>query len=225
MSRSASFRRGPVWYHPMMRSRATTGARRKVASSVDGPAWCKRKPEAQSAATRHSMIIHPAAGALTVDLFEHGKHVLQVAVVEEPDGGVPVILLKWHCSHTPIAQVTIKSNTLVPRADPPLIATVQRPSIGRTPRESRPPPPRPRTRKTVGDVHAALVRFPEQQADHPFPGVPRRRAVVVVDHAEQHQRVHDNDPKLLLRRRHCCSGRAGPLLCLPSCSRREMIAL
>ena len=34
---------------------------------------------------------------LTVDLLEHAEHVLQVAVVQEPDAGVLLILLKRHC--------------------------------------------------------------------------------------------------------------------------------
>jgi hypothetical protein len=35
---------------------------------------------------------------LTVHLLEHAEHVLKVAVVQEPDAGVPLILLKGHCS-------------------------------------------------------------------------------------------------------------------------------
>ena len=38
-----------------------------------------------------------SAMRLTVDLLEHPEHVLQVAVIQEPDGGVLVILLKRNC--------------------------------------------------------------------------------------------------------------------------------
>ena len=34
---------------------------------------------------------------LTIDLLEHLVHDLHVRVVEEPDRGVVVILLEWHC--------------------------------------------------------------------------------------------------------------------------------
>ena len=34
----------------------------------------------------------------TIDFFEHAEHVFQVAVVQEPDGRVPVILLIRHCA-------------------------------------------------------------------------------------------------------------------------------
>jgi hypothetical protein len=33
---------------------------------------------------------------LTIDLLEHPEHVFQVAVVQKPDRGVLVILLKWN---------------------------------------------------------------------------------------------------------------------------------
>lgn len=36
------------------------------------------------------------APSLTVDLLEHAEHVLEVRVVQEPDGGVLVVLLKGH---------------------------------------------------------------------------------------------------------------------------------
>ena len=36
----------------------------------------------------------------TIDLLEHAEHVLQVGVVQEPYGGVPVILLIRHWNHT-----------------------------------------------------------------------------------------------------------------------------
>lgn len=43
---------------------------------------------------------------LTVDLLEHPEHVLQVAVVQEPNGGVLVILLKGNCAENTTVAVT-----------------------------------------------------------------------------------------------------------------------
>mmetsp|Transcript_6512 Transcript_6512/g.16802 ORF Transcript_6512/g.16802 Transcript_6512/m.16802 type:complete len:369 (-) Transcript_6512:186-1292(-) len=43
----------------------------------------------------------------------------------------------------------------------------------------------------VGHVHDALLHLAEQHPDHPLPRV-LRYAVVVVDHRQQHQRVHDH---------------------------------
>mmetsp|Transcript_1574 Transcript_1574/g.4971 ORF Transcript_1574/g.4971 Transcript_1574/m.4971 type:complete len:242 (+) Transcript_1574:514-1239(+) len=45
--------------------------------------------------------------------------------------------------------------------------------------------------KRVGDVHLPLVRLAQQHAHHAVTRV-LRYAVVVVNHAEQHQRVHDD---------------------------------
>jgi regulator of RNase E activity RraA len=39
----------------------------------------------------------PRGPPLTVDLFEHAKHVLQVAVIQKPNGGILVIFLERHC--------------------------------------------------------------------------------------------------------------------------------
>lgn len=37
----------------------------------------------------------------TIDFLEHPVHVLHVAVVQEPDAGVMVVLLKGHCADRP----------------------------------------------------------------------------------------------------------------------------
>ncbi len=33
---------------------------------------------------------------LTVDFLEHGGHILEVVMIEEPDAGITLILLKWY---------------------------------------------------------------------------------------------------------------------------------
>lgn len=35
---------------------------------------------------------------LTIDFFEHPIHVLQVVVVQEPHGVIPVIFVEWYCT-------------------------------------------------------------------------------------------------------------------------------
>ena len=42
-------------------------------------------------------MINRATNYLTVDLPEHGSHVLKVVVVKEPNGGVPLVFIKWDC--------------------------------------------------------------------------------------------------------------------------------
>lgn len=36
------------------------------------------------------------AAALTINFLEHAIHVLQVVMIQEPHGVIPVILIKWH---------------------------------------------------------------------------------------------------------------------------------
>lgn len=56
--------------------------------------WAQRGKVKNKSAS-DSLAINPRP--LTVDLLEHAEHVLQVAVVQEPDGRVLVVLLKWNC--------------------------------------------------------------------------------------------------------------------------------
>jgi hypothetical protein len=86
----------------------------------------------------------------TVDLLEHVEHVLQVAVVQEPDRRVLLVLLKRHG-------------------------------------------------KAVGHVDLAFERVAQQDAHDALAGV-ARDAVVVVHHAQQHERVQDH----LFRHAHGC---------------------
>ena|SRR6267142_938525 len=71
---------GPVWYHPIMRSRAVASRRRggglSGTSNEPGEGGIRR--------------------ARTVDLLEHLEHPLDVIVVEEPCLGIFVVLLKRH---------------------------------------------------------------------------------------------------------------------------------
>ncbi len=41
---------------------------------------------------------------LTIDLLEHGAHVFEIAVIQEPNLWIPVILLIWDCT---VSQVSI----------------------------------------------------------------------------------------------------------------------
>ena len=133
MSRSASRSRGPVWYQPMMRSRAAcvcggggrageqAGGERQAERGVStargrGTHACtqqggwaggraNRKQRVGCSRARGGLGERPPPACRlprrpgrTVDLFEHAEHVLQVGVVQEPDGRVLVVLLKRHCA-------------------------------------------------------------------------------------------------------------------------------
>lgn len=74
ISRSAARNFGPVWYHPIMRSRA--------AQIHKNHHYAKNAPK--NAALR------------TVDLLEHLEHRLDIIVVQEPRLGIPIVLLKRH---------------------------------------------------------------------------------------------------------------------------------
>lgn len=40
--------------------------------------------------------LHRQRRLLTINFLEHAIHVLQVVMIQEPHGVVPVILIKWH---------------------------------------------------------------------------------------------------------------------------------
>mmetsp|Transcript_20148 Transcript_20148/g.60801 ORF Transcript_20148/g.60801 Transcript_20148/m.60801 type:complete len:224 (-) Transcript_20148:91-762(-) len=84
-----------------------------------------------------------------IDFFGHGPHVFDVAMVQKPDGRVPLILLKGY-------------------------------------------------RKAVRDVQLPFVHLAQKHPHHPLASV-LGHTVVVVHHAQQHQRMHHHR---LRNRRH-----------------------
>ena len=77
MARSEGLSFGPVWYHPTIFSFAATKR-----APTDGV----RLGRGQGGGEERWQ--------LTVDLPEESPHVLEVVVVQEPDGGILVILFK-----------------------------------------------------------------------------------------------------------------------------------
>jgi len=70
---------GPVWYQPIMRSRAARPQRRR---------------DHQKRFIRRTADRPDRQAVLTIDLFEHLEHTLDIVVIEEPRLGILVILLE-----------------------------------------------------------------------------------------------------------------------------------
>src|SRR5713226_2250436 len=75
ISKSDARNFGPVWYQPIIRSRAARPQRRDYQRSF-----------IRRTADRHAV--------LTIDFFKHLEHTLDIVVVQEPRLGIFVVLLE-----------------------------------------------------------------------------------------------------------------------------------
>ena len=86
--------------------------RRTAGASTAGPN-CPAGPQLQT-----------ATAVLTVDFFEHCAHALHVAVVQEPNPGIAVILLKRHCTAGSGGQQSEQAQHRKCRLKPPVLGIV-----------------------------------------------------------------------------------------------------
>ena len=104
---------------------------------------------------------------LTIDFLEHGRHALKIAVVQEPDVRISIILLKGDCrAHIKLLMGVLIRTGVYNHGQSALAC------------------------EAVCDIYSAFVCFPKQDTNYAFLGV-LGNSVVVIYYGQQNEGMHD----------------------------------